>query len=96
MWLQTNIQVKDIAAYFDAQPLPEERVARLRKVFKLGRDQKQGQGGKKGGKKANKGGGGGGSGGGVGAADGQEEEEEEAEEDLEHAIISRVAAKHVL
>lgn len=95
--INTYVQVKDVAAYFDARPLPEERVARLRKVFKLGRDQKQGQGGKEGGKKANKGGGGGGSGGAVGAADGQkEEEEEEAQEDLEHAIISRVAAKHVL
>lgn len=85
----TNIQVKDVAAYFDARPLLEERVARLRKVFKLGRDQNQGQGGKKGRKKANKGEGDGG----VGAAHEQEEEEGE---DLEHAIISRVAAKHVL
>lgn len=87
--LQTRAQVEDVAAYFDTRPLPEERVARLCKVFKLGGGQNQGQGGKKGGKKANKGGGGGGGGGSGG------QEEEAAAEDLEHAIISRVAAKHV-
>lgn len=87
--LQTHIQVEDVAAYFDARPLPEERVARLRKVFKLGSGQNQDQGGKEGGgKRARKGGGGG------GGSDRQDEEV--VVEDLEHAIISRVAAKHVL
>lgn len=75
-------------AYLDARPLPEERMARLRKVFKLGvgQQQQQQQGGDKKGKKhkqQHKGGG-----------EGLEKQEEE--EDLEHAIISRVAAKHVL
>lgn len=72
-------------AYLDARPLPDDRVARLRKVFKLGVGQQQ-QGGDKKGKKQkqqHKGGG-----------EGVEEQEEE--EDFEHAIISRVAAKHVL
>jgi hypothetical protein len=78
-------QVKGVAAYLDARPVPEARLARLRKVFKLGAGQDQG--GKKG-KKQGKG------------PQGQAEEgpgdEKETEEDLEHAIISRIAAKHVL
>lgn len=70
-----------MAAYLDARPPREERVARLRNVFKLGSGQQQG--GKKVKKQQQKGG-------------EVEKEAEKAEEDLEHAIISRIAAKHVL
>lgn len=78
-------QVEDVAAALDARPIAEERLARFRKVFKLGAGQPQQRGVKKG-KKAQT----------EGEAEPAAGGQREYEEDWEHAIISRIAAKHVL
>lgn len=93
------VAAERVVACLDARPLSNERLERFRKVFKVDEG-----GGKEGGKGGGKGGGGrrkqkgsesmvveeGGGGGGGGRA-GRDEAEE-----LEHAIVSRIAAKRLL
>jgi hypothetical protein len=90
------IAAERVVACLDARPLSNERIERFRKVFKVEEGGKEGgKGGGGGGRRKQKGGenmvveeGGGGGGGGRAGRD-------EAEE-LEHAIVSRIAAKRLL
>lgn len=87
------VAAEKVMAYLNARPLSKERIERFRKVFKIEEGKREGGKGGGGGRRKQKGsesivveGGGG-----AGRRAGRDEAEE-----LEHAVVSRIAAKRLL